>query len=111
MLNDALADLATLLKVNEEVSRDPNRPRVKQVNILDDVDVELTYLEMDNMVEMYFEQYRDRFRDVKIFEALRETHRVKFREYVASMVIWGREQHRKMGTDPQDWEGIDWTQS
>ena len=56
-----IIDFATLLAVNEEILLYTNRPTIKQLNPLDQVEVELTLLEADNLVEVYFEQYRSRF--------------------------------------------------
>lgn len=92
-----IIDFATLLAVNEEILLDTNRPTIKQLNPLDQVEVELTLLEADNLVEVYFEQYRSRFINPEFFEVLREVHRKKYREHILELVEWARSLVR--GTD------------
>ena len=91
-------DFATLLAVNEEILADEeNRPKIKQLNPLDEVEVELTLLEADHMIEVYFERYSHRFQNQEVLGILREAYRKKFREHILELVEWAKSIVR--GTD------------
>ena len=91
-------DFATLLAVNEEILADEeNRPKIKQLNPLDEVEVELTLLEADHMIEVYFERYSHRFQTQEVLGILREAYRKKFREHILELVEWAKSIVR--GTD------------
>ncbi len=89
-LTSDFKDFITVLEVNEEIQADPNRPVIKRLNPLDEIEVELTLLEADNLVELYFEQYRSRFAIPEYFEVLREAYRKKYREHIRTLVDWAR---------------------
>jgi len=59
-----MSDFDLILRISEEIKADQNKPVLEQqINPLDEVAVALLYLEADNLVETYMQQYRAKYAD------------------------------------------------
>jgi hypothetical protein len=82
-----------MLKINREIKADQNRPVLEQrFDSLDEVTVELLYLEGDALIDGYMEQYRTKyagqFERPEIFDAFvgeyRKLMRRNLREFISA---------------------------
>jgi|SRR5208337_1933553 len=91
-----MSDFDLILVIHEEIKADPNRPVLDQkLDPLDDVAVELLYLEADHLVDSYMEQYRSKyssqFEKLERFDDLVAEYRKMLRCQVRKFVELSRE--------------------
>ncbi len=93
-----MSDFDTIFQVNAEIRDDDNRPHFqRKVAVFDEISCEIALFEADNQVDEYMEQFRARFQDVSMFEALRDIYRGLFRKALRDFWDEARAKLRKQG--------------
>jgi len=105
-----VGDFDLVLRINEEIKADKDKPVLQQdLYSLDDVEVELLCLEADDLVDKYMQQYRAKyagqFERPEIFDALVEEYRKLMRRNVREFIAAARELLDE-GTSWGDGDGI-----
>src|SRR5271157_1000371 len=104
-----MSDIFTIFQVNKEIREDKNRPVfAREIKVFDEVDSEIALYEADHQIDGYMEKFRSRFNNPKLFEALVDIYRMKYRGEIKAFADAARElfkeagMHREYGYEDDD---------